>query len=246
MTRPTAQLIEIFSSLQGEGPYAGEPMMFVRFQHCALSCRYCDTPASFQRLEKFRQEEPWGSGRFHFRPNPLEAEELSAILETGNTPSLSLTGGEPLQHRAFLEHWLPQIQGRYRILLETNGVLPKELNQVLRYIDVVSMDLKLPSVTGMRAYWEEHREFLKIARGKEVYIKVVLSAPADLEEFRRAVSLVKEEAPQAPFILQPVTPFGEVRETIAGEKLQDFYEFSQEVLSDVRVISQLHPRLGIC
>jgi 7-carboxy-7-deazaguanine synthase len=32
------------STLQGEGPSAGRPASFIRLSGCLLSCRWCDTP----------------------------------------------------------------------------------------------------------------------------------------------------------------------------------------------------------
>jgi organic radical activating enzyme len=241
----TANLIEIFQSLQGEGPHVGEPMVFVRFQDCALSCRYCDTPASFQRHVNFRVEQTPRSEKFFTEPNPVQPGRLSQILELFPCKTLSLTGGEPLQHAEFLCHWLPLVAGRYRILLETNGVLFKELAQVLPWIDIVSMDFKIPSATGMRAYWREHEAFLQIARAKEVYVKVVISQETSEGEILLAIDLVKRIAPNIPFVLQPVTPFGPVRETIRPLQLENLLQVSKNQLGDVRVIPQMHPQWGI-
>ena len=240
-----ARLIEIFSSYQGEGPYVGQPMTFLRFQDCALSCRYCDTPASFEKHPQFRVESPPRSQRFELHPNPIDGPALSRLLDSFEDPFLSLTGGEPLQHADFLREWLPGLGSRFRILLETNGVLPAALTKVLPWIDIVSMDLKLPSVTGMRSYWREHAEFLRLARGKEIYVKLVVTQPTDLEEWLEAVALVEAEAPEAPFILQPVTPYGSVREEIHPGHLRELFDLSKGRLHDVRVIPQVHPRLGI-
>ncbi|MCL5059022.1 MAG: 7-carboxy-7-deazaguanine synthase QueE, partial [Actinobacteria bacterium] len=41
-----AAVREIFSSVQGEGPYVGTRQIFIRFDGCNLSCRYCDTARS--------------------------------------------------------------------------------------------------------------------------------------------------------------------------------------------------------
>ena len=40
------EIKEIFSSIQGEGPFIGYKQLFVRFCGCNLSCEYCDTDFS--------------------------------------------------------------------------------------------------------------------------------------------------------------------------------------------------------
>ena len=51
-----ANLIEIFSSVQGEGKYVGCRQIFIRSAECNLNCAYCDTNfkrAAFCNVETF-------------------------------------------------------------------------------------------------------------------------------------------------------------------------------------------------
>ncbi len=238
-----AQLIEIFSSFQGEGPYVGQPMSFVRFQHCAFSCRYCDTPDSFKKFKDYRVEFPQGSGQFQNYPNPASIEEIAHWLQKFNNEIISFTGGEPLHHSRFLVEALPKLKNRNpsnRFLLETSGILYQELRPLIDEIDIVSMDIKLPSVTGMKAYWEEHRQFIKIANKKELYIKAVLGKETSQEEWQQAVQLVYDEAPEAPFILQPVTPRSQKDQTLSNVELKQYFSWAKDILPTVRVIPQMH------
>ena len=38
-----AKICEMFTSVQGEGPYVGCKQLFIRFCGCNLNCDYCDT-----------------------------------------------------------------------------------------------------------------------------------------------------------------------------------------------------------
>ncbi len=240
-----APIIEIFSSLQGEGPRVGERHLFVRFQDCELSCKFCDTPMSFIVNKFCRVESPPFSKRFRNIPNPLTVDLLNEQIAEFGESVLSVTGGEPLQKTAFLREWLPTVRPRFRVLLETAGVHFSEFREISEHVDIIAMDIKLPSVTGMHPWWREHEAFLKAALGKELYVKAVVSSETSMDDLRRAVDLVASVDPSIPFILQPASAFARFRAVPAVEHVAEWQTLAQKSLRDVRVIPQVHKQLGV-
>ncbi len=240
-----APIIEIFSSIQGEGTHVGERQLFVRFQDCELSCKFCDTPLSFVNNKFCRVEFPPFSGRFKHLPNPIPLELLNQTLGEFDDKVLTITGGEPLQQTIFLSQWLPTIRPRFKIMLETAGIHFGEFRDIAPFIDIVSMDFKLPSSTGMHPWWREHESFLKAAKGKEVYIKMILTAETEEKDIQRATELISSIDPSLWIILQPATTFGRFRAVPSMEQVARSQSLIQKTLLNVRVISQLHKQLGI-
>ena len=56
VTETRAHLVEIFASVQGEGPWVGERQLFVRFLGCNLDCVYCDAPETKTKQSHCRVE----------------------------------------------------------------------------------------------------------------------------------------------------------------------------------------------
>jgi len=237
----TAFIDEVFSSVQGEGPRIGERHIFVRFQGCNIRCSYCDTPAAIQtRSDICRAQRSLISWEQESVPNPLIADRLSALctrlaVSGQSRPMLSLTGGEPLLYPDFLSAWLPRMRPAFRIYLETNGIQFEALRHVVELIDVVSMDIKLPSATGLRPFWEEHRKFLAASRGKECFIKAVVTSDTTRDD------IVACFDPTVSFILQPATGHA----APAPAMLLAFQEIALAILGDVRVIPQMHKMLQV-
>ena len=73
-------LVEIFSSIQGEGLFVGCRQVFVRLAGCNLFCRYCDTRDSFAVPAAARVETEAGSRMFGSITNPVAASELFAAV----------------------------------------------------------------------------------------------------------------------------------------------------------------------
>ncbi|MGB9612627.1 MAG: 7-carboxy-7-deazaguanine synthase QueE [Candidatus Margulisiibacteriota bacterium] len=251
MTNHT-QLCEVFSSFQGEGLYIGERQIFVRFAGCNLSCQYCDTPQALEIPKTFRFERNPGSKKFEHFENPASLDQLRELIAAldkpaGSNQAISLTGGEPLLQVDFLKNFIPELKKRfsYPIYLETNGVLPKHLSEIIELIDIVAFDFKLPSATGLSSYLKEHRAALEIAYLKKVFVKVVFTKESTVLEIEEAASTVAALDEQIPFVLQPVTPFGPIKHRPQIEQIFAFYNVAKRKLKNVRVIPQVHKTLGM-
>jgi len=244
----SAPVVEIISSIQGEGLIVGYRQIFVRLAGCNLRCTYCDTPKGLEGNEPCQVEETPGTGVFKYYPNPL-SHQLVADIITRMQPdrhhSISFTGGEPLLHTGFLRKLIPGLdKGRARVYLETNGSLADELGQVLDLIDIVSMDIKLPSLTGQTGLWNEHTEFLRLARTKEVFVKVVIGPETPDEEILRVIDVISSVDNDIPLVLQPVTPKDKGK-WIHPARMIAIQDLCGRYLRDVRLIPQTHKILGL-
>jgi len=239
----SANVSEIFSSIQGEGLYVGRRQVFVRFRGCNLRCRYCDTPDSRGDGPCRVEIEP-GSGRFKTLRNPVDSDALlsavGGLAGRVRHHSISLTGGEPLLHAGFLRQWLPRLPGGQQVHLETNGSLPEELEQVVNLVDVVAMDVKLPSMTGLEPCYGAHLLSLQAAAGRQVFVKVVFGEATPDSELDEVARIVARVDPVLPVVLQPVT--GEARP--GALRILSAQEYLSRKLANVLVIPQTHKAMG--
>jgi len=256
---PSAHLTEMFSSIQGEGPYVGVRQIFVRFYGCHRRCVFCDSPETVTAWQPprfkpatYRLEQTPGERDFADVPNPIDAAHLLEQFSRFDTPrgrhhSIAFTGGEPLLYADFLRSLFPQVrEAGYMTYLETAGDLYHELEKILPWLDICAMDIKLPSVTQNEAAWGSHRQFLGrcVGQGVCTYAKIIVSGETSDEDIAASIQLVADIAPDTPFIIQPMTPFGPAQNPPTSRQLLVWQEAANEKLHDVRVIPQCHKMMG--
>lgn len=254
-----APIVEIFSSIQGEGLLVGERQIFLRFAGCNLCCVYCDTPGAqeipaFARIERTAgrqdfEEVRWAGAGLLPPEEVTDAVRRLVRPQPGLHHSVALTGGEPLLHAAFLADLLPRLGDLgLAAYLETNGTLAEALTKIIAHLDVICADLKLPSATRQPPMWGAHELFLLTMAAHEDpvrldFVKCIISAETPDEEIARAARLLAGVNPELPLVLQPVTPTRPEVHPPAPLQALHLQAVAKEHLPHVRIIPQTH-RLG--
>ena len=173
------QIAEIFESIQGEGPWAGTPSLFIRTSGCNLRCSFCDTP--------YTSWKPEGTA--------WSIEELTRRIASSTAPDVVLTGGEPM-----LLPNLPELArqssllGR-RITIETAGTVFLEIQA-----DLVAISPKLSNSTPYGTTWAARHETARcrpdivrrLIDNNTSILKFVINEAADLNEVREWLRLLPE------------------------------------------------------
>jgi 7-carboxy-7-deazaguanine synthase len=212
---------------------------------CSLACSYCDTTAARIHQDEFII----GEGERVVR-NPVGAGELALIVEAmlRKSPaahSISLTGGEPLEQPDFVAAFLKLCRPLGRPLyLETNGLHGEAVERIVPLVDIISLDIKLPSLCGGGDLLDRYERTLPLMREKDVFCKIVLAEGFDSDEFSRAIDLLSRIGDRIPLVIQPATPVEGCR-TVDPGVLMDSYCEAAGRLHNVRIIPQCHRILGL-
>jgi len=108
MESTPVRIAETFFSIQGEGPTAGLPAVFVRLQGCSVGCAWCDT-------------------RYSWAPDAGDAVDLDALVADAlDHPCRRavITGGEPLESPLFVPLAGALAAAGFALEVETSGTLP--------------------------------------------------------------------------------------------------------------------------
>lgn len=129
----TLFVTSIFVTLQGEGPYRGQPAVFVRLAKCNLACSFCDTyfdggdwltfDEIDQRINKsiedyFSGDVPqWASELWGNEPHPVRQRQMVLVV----------TGGEPMLQKNLCK-FLERMTWKFKnTQIESNGTLLQDI-----------------------------------------------------------------------------------------------------------------------
>lgn len=189
------RIIEVFHSIQGEGPQTGVRTSFIRTARCNLRCSWCDTTYSF------------GPGVERSIPDLLDE------VRGHGTREVCLTGGEPLLQNASVELVRALTAKRYRVVIETGGSL-----DVRPYLGIpgviLSVDVKCPaSRMEAKNRWSN----LPLLRARDV-LKFVI---ADRKDYLYARKVLRERPSRAQKVFQPVwgSPAGRLADWVLTDRL---------------------------
>jgi 7-carboxy-7-deazaguanine synthase len=189
------RIIEVFHSLQGEGPLTGERTTFIRTARCNLRCSWCDTTYSF------------GPGRERSIPSLLRE------VDRNRTRFVCLTGGEPLLQREAVPLVQRLSDRGVTTVIETGGSL--DIGPYLAIPRVIlSVDVKCPSskMDGKNR-WSN----LPLLRPMDV-VKFVI---ADRRDYLYAKRVVRKYRGPASVVFQPVwgTDAGRLADWVLADRL---------------------------
>ncbi|NLI74339.1 MAG: radical SAM protein [Euryarchaeota archaeon] len=189
------RIIEIFTSLQGEGVLMGTPTTFVRFEGCNLDCNWCDT-----RYAR-------SGGR------EVTVGQLIDEIENEDVPFLCLTGGEPMLQEDIVELINDLLDSEHHVTIETNGTIPLEILPDSEDL-LISMDVKCPS-SGMSD--RVHRDNMTFL-GPRDQLKFII---ADRVDYLFAKKMLRENEINCPIIMTPVggTELKELADWILEDRL---------------------------
>lgn len=112
----TLQVHSIFPTIQGEGPFAGRPAVFLRLHGCNLRCPGCDTDYTSKLL-------PMSLPKIHRR--------LSQLFEGWPDKLVVITGGEPFR-QDIRRLCIELIEAGATVQIETNGTVEIDLEEVVK------------------------------------------------------------------------------------------------------------------
>jgi 7-carboxy-7-deazaguanine synthase len=113
-THSKVEMVQVWQTIQGEGPFVGTPAIFIRLAGCNLACAYCDTDyTTNRRLVDIH--------RLVDECLNLVTGELHRNADWNKPALVVLTGGEPFRQHSVSTLATELIMSGFMVQIETNG-----------------------------------------------------------------------------------------------------------------------------
>lgn len=223
-------VVEIFSSISGEGISSGSIVTFVRVAGCNLRCNYCDTKYSYDVQST----------------NQMSFYEILNEISKYSGKDIICTGGEPLEKDTY-KRYLPLFlaMNNYNVRIETNGSVElyseKELslfnfNNLSKKIKY-TLDVKCPS-SGMQDFDLINKNIYLLNETDE--IKFVIGSNLD---FKYSMNLIKKyvgELKKRKILLNFSPVFGAYEPSNLVEDIKSCNKYFSDKNLNVRLSLQIH------
>jgi 7-carboxy-7-deazaguanine synthase len=196
---------EIFSSIQGEGPWAGASSIFLRLSTCNLKCSWCDTKYTWD----------WDNYDINREIKEFSIDEIVEKIHVfSNINHIVITGGEPLLQQDKLvllitllkekRNEKDNISNLYHVEIETNGtIIP--LKEIIKLVDQWNVSPKTSNSDNeklgidLERYYKKSLPFYKDL--KNAFFKFVVDKLDDIKEIDQLIQTY--HLPKEQIILMP-------------------------------------------
>lgn len=182
---------EIFHTIQGEGPSAGCPAVFVRASRCNLHCVWCDTDHTWNfEGTPWPHEKDAVSGYAKHRKSDVAVEltpaEAARSILAYACPRVVITGGEPLLQETEFLAMTREIRAEMPdcvLEVETNATrIPSPA--FAEAVDQFNVSPKLMNSGVAESLRLNEAALRYFAQFPKAWFKFVVARPADLDEIQ--------------------------------------------------------------
>lgn len=219
----TLELVEIFTSVQGEGIHIGRIHNFVRVSGCKLNCKWCDTPSR------------------NAVNDTMTIPDIIAQLD--DRFPMCLTGGEPMEmnKRDAIVNLVGSYISRNSIIVETNGAnnVPEEWFNEDNIC--ISADFKTPS-SGVsdEMIFPYHRlsmkDQIKFVVADISDLSFVMETLEELNDTETNVIITPAGGNSEWLSRRVLTALSDEDNSLLGDGIRDMFDGSYTI----RVLPQLH------
>jgi 7-carboxy-7-deazaguanine synthase len=218
----TLDVTEIFATIQGEGPHAGVPAVFIRLGGCNLACKFCDTDFETRQTLSVTDIVAQADTLSRFHPHPSPLPEGEGAKRTHHL--IVLTGGEPFRQpiNALCQALLDV---GFAVQIETNGTLWREIPEAVQII----CSPKAPD----GSYFPLREDILPRITALKFLVSASRPAYQTIPELGQTVH-------QIPVYVQPI-------DEQDPQKNRDNFHFAAKLVQEqgLRLCIQLHKVVGI-